>query len=131
MITNIMQKYQTKVYKKYGVFCAFNKKQFNEGINSHFGKVADIGGGTYCPSIFADKVVDQLNAIYYKAIAIVQATNTKKDIIWYELGNYETQLTGDVSEVISKLADFKDITKEDIMREYRDYYDHCVDNNYF
>ena len=131
MISNIMEKYQTKVYKKYGVFCAFSDKQFNKGINPNFGKVMSLGGGTYCPSIFADKVVDQLNGIYDKAIAKVQATHTKKDIIWYALGNHETQITGDCTDAINSLANYPGISKQDIFTEYNDYYNYCVDNNYF
>jgi len=130
MINQIAEKYQSKVFKKYFAFFAFSNEQFYSSYNNNF-KYARLGSGLYAPAIFAQKVIDKLSDINKKAIEKIESTKTKKDIIRYALSNYETQITGDLQDAIDSLQDYNSISEQDIIKEYRAYYQHCIDNDYF
>jgi len=73
-----------------------------------------------------------LGNIHKRAIAQLQAVKTNRDIIWYELANHETQISGDLTSVYETLEDYPGITKQMILYEYRGgYYQYCIDNDYF
>lgn len=125
----IMEKHQSKVFKKYFAFFAYSNKQFEEGKNINF-KYVSLGSGLYAPKEFAIKIIEKLDSIYKNAIEKRKATTSKKDIIWYELANYETQLTGDLTDAMEALEGYG-YSEEEIKEEYKKYYDNCVKNNYF
>lgn len=124
------EKHQTKAFKKYHAFFAFSNDQFSKAMNPNF-KYRSLGAGLYAPIEFASKLIDELETIHKKAIADHQKEKSKKDIIWYELSNYETQISGDLDNVFCALSDYEGITKEDIIKEYKEYYHYCVCNDYF
>lgn len=128
-LSTLQEKHQTKAFKKYFAFFAFNKSQLKEQININF-KYVNLGGGLLCPVEFHKKLYDVLQNINKKAIAEHQRLESKKDIIWSAFGNYEIQITGDLTDVIESLEGY-DITKEEIIKEYNAYYKHCIDNDYF
>ena len=115
--------------QEYGAFFAFSNKQYEEkaieGIT-----YARLVGGLVIPKYNAESFLERYTAIYEEGIAKRIEDSSIKDIIWYELGNYEVQLTGDLTDVIEALHDYP-ITEEQIRNEYPDYFQMCIDNDYF
>ena len=130
MIGKITEKYQSKLFTKYFAFFAFNTEQFYSSYNNNF-KYASLGSGLYAPAIFAQKIINKLSDINKMAVEKIQNSKSKKDIIRDSLANYETQITGDLDDAINALSDYTNISKQDIIDEYRAYYTHCIDNDYF
>lgn len=112
-----------------GAFFAFSKSQFEEqkqeGIN-----YISIGHGMVCPSENIDKLIHEMENISKNRISWELENNTKKEIIWYELANHECQIVGNYSEVVELLTEYG-ITREEIAAEWGDYFQHCIDNDYF
>ena len=131
MLNQFAEKLNSKVFTKYGCFFAFSNEQLKKGIKRDFGKYASVGSGLYIPSIFTGKVIDKLNTNHDRAIKQVMESNTKKEIIWYELSNHEAQITGDIDDSWDALECYPHITKQNVIDEYRAYYKNCVDNDYF
>jgi len=129
-IQYLQEKHQSKVFKKYFAFFAFNKKQLDEQINSNFDYVA-LGSGLCVPKPFAHKIMDKLGEIHKAAIAEHQRTTSKKDIIWDALANYEAQITGSITDAWESLSDYPGITKQDVLDQYVPYCNMCVDKGYF
>lgn len=129
-LSDIQEKHQTKTFKKYFAFFAFSNDQFYEQMNINF-KYASLGSGLYAPSVFANKLYKKLEHINKKAIKQHQKLESKKDIIWNAFSNYESQITGDLDDAIQSLENYENITKADIIEEYKNYFQHCIDNDYF
>jgi len=113
-----------------GAFFAFSPKQFHKAKRVGPVKYASLGAGLVCPSVNAAELVKGLGTINAEGIAIDIAENGLKAIIHRELANYETQITGDITNTVEALEDYP-ITREDIQREYTPFYQHCIDNDYF
>ena len=129
-LSSIQEKHQTKLFKKYFAFFAYSQTQLEEQQNINFKYVA-IGSGLIVPKDFVKKVISKLDLIYKQSIREHQSLESKKSIIWGALANYETQITGDPTDAIESLADYPGISKEDIIKEYSAYFNHCVENDYF
>ena len=125
---NIDQK-QTQIFNKYGVFFAFDHKQYHEQAKPGI-QYAHVGNGMFCQSGTCQEVFDALEALEKENIAWELANNTKKDIIWYELANHECQLTMSYKEIIELMEPYG-ITKDDIKAEWPGYMQHCIEHDYF
>lgn len=123
-------KHMSKLMKKTFSFFAFSNNQFDEQANCNF-KYTSLGSGLCVPTVFAEKFIMTFDAIRIKNIEDHQANTSNRDIIWYQLVNYETQFTGDLSCVYDALIDYKGITKEMIDDVYQDYFNHCCENDLF
>jgi len=129
-MSTFTDKAQSKLFKKHFAFFAFTKRQFEDAVNPNF-KYANMGSGLIVPVEYAEKVINGLDAIHKQSIAHMQARKSNTEIIWDELANYETQITGDLTNAIEVLIKYPGITEELIRAEFSDYYQHCVNNDYF
>ena len=120
---------QSQVFDKNGAFFAFSNKQFDEAKKEDI-KYMSLGGGLIVPEINAETLVKELDSICNKKIKFELANNSIKDLIWYELANHECQISCDYGSVVSLLAPYG-ITEDMIKAEYDDYYQNCIDNDYF
>ncbi len=75
-------------------------------------------------------VISALSALHQKKISYDLENNSKKDLIWYELRNYETQISDDISEAVIALSDYG-ITEDEIEEEYKLYFKYCCKNDLF
>lgn len=123
------QEAQTKAFNLAGAFFAFSKKKYEENYVAGV-EYSSLGSGLICPNINASKLMNDLDAIQAKKIKIDLEENGVKKIIWRELANYECQIINDYSNVVEAL-EFYGITEKQIALEWQDYFQHCVDNDYF
>ena len=134
-LSDYMEAAQTEVFEKYGVFFAFSKEQFQEGIKkvgaNESNKVCDFGSGMYGLSKNADAIVRALDNIHKNAIAKDIAENGIENIIGRELGNHEAQITGSVADTVDALEGYG-ISKEQIVKHYKEVYlPLCIENDWF
>jgi hypothetical protein len=133
-LSDYVQKEQDKLFEKCGVFFAFSKDQFKKGCSkvgaNQDNKITDLDNGIYCLSKNVDLFIKEMENIQKKGIEQDIKENGIKKIIWRELGNYETQITEDISDVVSALEDYG-ISRDDIQKEFKDYFNYCVENDYF
>ena len=125
---------QTKLFKSTGAFFAFSREQFEEQRIEETSYFHYSGLGMFCPKETADELLAGLDSINRRGIARDIAENGIKAIIHRTLANYETQFDGpasDCSEAIAALSDYPGITPEKVRAEYCEYWNHCVDNDYF
>jgi len=84
-----------------------------------------------CPSDNIDALVTGLDNISTDGIKADIAANGIKAIIHRELANYEAQIVMDISDTVDALAEYPGITRETIQDEWKEYFQYCVDNDYF
>ena len=120
----------TAILNKYHTFFAFSNEQFEDQVNKDYKYVA-CPHGMYAPKQYADNVMSEISAAYSDAAKVVQSQSSKKERIWYEFSNHECQISMDYSDAVDALSSFDDITIEDIKSEWKAYFSHCVDNDYF
>ena len=121
---------QTAIIEKHGVFFAFGKSQLEEQIKPDT-KYFSIGGGCHCPQDNYDAYNKEMTELMEAGVKFIIDNNSKKDIIWDSLANYETQITGDISDAVEALKEYG-YTREEIQKEYGNgYFQHCIDNDYF
>lgn len=103
----------TKCFEKYGVFFAYSKKQFDEGvlkIKLDAGeKLVNVLGAAYCRSSVADAFIAELEAIFEQNKKDMLEKVGVEAIIKYELENHESYYTGSIDDACDALADL-DIT---------------------
>ena len=128
-LNDYMNNKQTEAFTKYGAFFAFSDKQFDEkkieGV-----KYASMGAGMIAPNENTKQLSKALKDIYDDAIQQDITENGVKAIIHRELGNHECQITMDYDDVIDKLKPYR-ITKEQIASEWAEFWNICVENDYF
>lgn len=134
-LSNYVEDAQTELFKETGAFFAFSNEQFSEGVKkvgaNKENKVMSFGMGGYVLSKNIDLLINGLNNINKKGIELDIKENGIKNIIWRELANYETQITGDILNTVEALADYG-ITSAEIRKVYKnDYFPHCVENDLF
>ena len=138
-LQDYMETKQTHTFDKYGVFFAFSRKQLTEGKQKLLNngllleneKLTSFDSGMFCPSKNADIVFATLDTIHDEAIKQDIAENGIENIINRELGNYETQLSGDISSTVEALSDYG-INEEQIQKYYKEvYFPLCVKNDWF
>ena len=115
--------------KKYGGFFAFGNEQF---IKAHKPKLkyVSLGAGLYAPKKTYKKLDNDIQSAIKNHIKRDLKTNGIKKIIWRELANYECQIGGDISYCVDALKDYG-ITRKQILLEYPDYFDYCIEMDYF
>lgn len=119
----------TLLFNVNGAFYAFSQKQYNEKVVGGVEYVG-LGGGLVCPKNNASNLLKDFDVIHTKNIKIDLEDNGVKKIIWRELANYECQIVSDYSDAVEALENHG-ITEEQVKAEWKDYFQHCVDNNYF
>lgn len=128
-LSHYTEEAQTNIFDNTGAFFAFGKEQFTnkkvEGVN-----YVQLGSGLVCPKDKAEELTKGLENIQAEGIKKDIEDNGIKAIIHRELGNYETHLTLDFTDTTNALKDYG-ITKEQIKAEYADYYQKCIDNDWF
>jgi len=120
---------QTKLWNENGAFFAFGQKQLDEKKLEGVVYVS-MGSGLIVPKGNAARVFEGLESIHTESIKQDISENGIKAIIHRELANYETQITGDISDTVEALEDYG-ITRAQVGKEYPAYFQHCVDNDYF
>jgi len=115
---------------KHGGFFAFGKDQFEKAYNPKIKKYVALGGGLYAPKKSSKQLETAINKAGKNHIKRDLKDNSIKKIIWRELANYETQISGDPYDCIEALKPYG-ITEKQIRSEYPAYWDHCVKNDYF
>jgi hypothetical protein len=125
-LSDYVKQEQSELFKKCGVFFAFNEEQFNEGCDevgaSKENKVTDLGSGTFCLSKNVDTFLQEIENIRKRGIQKDIEENGITNIILRELANYETQLHGDISETVEALDGYG-ITKEQVLEIYKKNYE--------
>ena len=120
---------QTKLLNDNGAFFAFSTKQLNEHKKEGVVYVS-MGSGLITPKVNADKLLEGFESINTEGIKQDILENGITAIIHRELANYETQITGDISDTVEALEDYG-ITRAQVGKEYPAYFQHCIDNDYF
>ena len=120
---------QTKILDDNGAFFAFSNEQWEQANNQSL-TYKSLGGGLYCPENNVDLLAKQLKESHNCKIKWELENNSLKDIIWYELANYESQIEGDITEAGAALS-YYGISIDAVKKEYVSYYKNCVDNDYF
>jgi hypothetical protein len=119
----------SKLWDDNGAFFAFSDEQLDESKQEGVVYVS-LGMGLIAPKENASKIIEGLESIHTEGIKQDISENGIKPIIHRELGNYETQISGDISDTVAALGDYG-ITREQVSAEYPAYFQHCVDNDYF
>lgn len=120
---------QTKILDDNGAFFAFSNEQFNACVDQSI-IYKSLGGGLYCPENNIDNLTIQLKDSHTFKINWELSNNTLKDIIWDQLANHESQITGDYSDACEALKPYG-ISEDQIKTEWPNYYQNCIDNDYF
>jgi len=124
-----IDKEMSKAYSDNGAFFAFSKKQFDEKALPDV-KYARMQSGLICPKANAKKLNEQMSRILDEGAKKVLETNTKREIIWYELTNHECQITYDYSDAVNAVRIYN-ITEEEIKEVWPDFLQHCQRNDLF
>jgi len=128
-IREIKQKYdaeRSQVFDKYGVFFAFSDKQFLEKRKPDVAYM--IHNGMVCPKENFAAVAEELGDIVERQTA--ELLQHRKELIHYELANYECQIVMDMREAVDVLA-YYGITEEEVRAEWPEFMKNCIDNDYF
>lgn len=124
-LSQIMENRQSELWEKKKVFFAFNKKQFEEGMEKHYltsnDKIVNMGQGMFCPSENVEDVINEMDNIYNESIK-EDMKQGKDKVILRELSNHECFWTGDITDCVEKLENYP-ITEEEILKVYRKNYD--------
>jgi hypothetical protein len=129
-LSHYTENLQTELLNTKGAFFAFSNKQFDEQKKDGIDYVA-MGSGLICPKPNTAELMQGIESINKTGIEADIAENGIKAIIRRELANHEAQITMDISDTVAKLSDYPGITRELIQVEYSEFYQHCIDNDYF
>lgn len=129
------QKAQEKIFEECGVFFAFNKAQFDEGVKkvgaSADNKITQISSGIFVLSNYLDIFQKKMTTLRAEGLKQDIEENGKENIIHRELANYETQITGNLREVVEALEDYG-ISEDEIRSYFRQkYIPYCIENDLF
>ena len=119
----------SKLWDDNGAFFAFGQQQLDESKQEGVVYVS-LGMGLIAPKENASKVIEGLESIHTEGIKQDISENGIKPIIHRELRNYETQISGDISDTVAALEGYG-ITRNQVNEEYKSFYQHCIDNDYF
>lgn len=107
------QKRLEQLSDEVGLFWAFSNEQFEEGKKKNpvakGERYTSIGAGGFLPSKNVQKWVDGMKAVEKWA---KDAKKDAKEVILYELNNYECFYTGDIEDALPRLHDFGYTTEE-------------------
>lgn len=108
---------------------AVGQSQFDEKRKEGV-EYVNLGAYLICPKENAIELWSGLKTIYEQAIAQDMEENGKKKIIHRELANHESQITHDIEDTCLALSDYP-ITREEIQAEFREFFNMCVENDWF
>ncbi len=128
-LNDYMKEKQTAAFNKFGAFFAFSDKQFKERQKDGV-KYTSMGAGMIAPTSNVANLHQALNTIRLDAIKQDIAENGIKAIIHREFGNYVCQLGIDYTDAVDALAGYG-ITDKQFSIEWSEYYQKCIDNNWF
>lgn len=128
-LSDYTQQAQTDLFNKTGAFFAFSGDQLKEKVVKGR-KYYNLGSGLICPQDTSDELEKGLSNIQVEGIKNDIADNGIKAIIHRELGNHEAQITGDISDTVDALGEYP-IMPHEIESEYAEFYQLCVDNDWF
>lgn len=130
-LTDYTNDKQTELFEKTGTFFAFNQEQFEEEKKKYPAeKYYSLGGGMYVNQEHYKELKDGLQKIQTEAMAQDLKENGRKGVIHRELGNYEVQITGDLTDAIEALEPYG-ITVEEVRKEYPKFFQTCITNDWF
>jgi hypothetical protein len=119
----------SKLWDDNGAFFAFGQQQLDEKKQEGVAYVS-LGMGLIAPKENASKIIEGLESIHTEGIQQDISDNGIKAIIHRELANHEAQISGDVSNTVEALEGYG-ITRNQVNEEYKSFYQHCIDNDYF
>ena len=113
-------------------FFAFSNKQLEEQLpdGADVKDYVSMGAGLVCHKDSAKELAHDLANNFQRAVDADRKENGKKAIIQRELANHECQITMDYDVVVEVLHPYG-ITREDVKAEWREFWNMCVENNYF
>jgi len=120
---------QTKLWNDNGAFFAFGQQQLDEK-NQEGVVYVSLGMGLIAPKENASKIIEGLESIHAEGIQQDISDNGIKAIIHRELANHEAQIINDISDTVEALEGYG-ITRKQVNEEYKSFYKHCIDNDYF
>jgi len=120
---------QTKLWNDNGAFFAFGQQQLDEKKQEGVVYVS-LGMGLIAPKENASKIIEGLESIHAEGIQQDISDNGIKAIIHRELANHEAQIINDISDTVEALEGYG-ITRKQVNEEYKSFYKHCIDNDYF
>ena len=123
------EKAQTAIFEKFGAFFAFSDDQFNakkvEGV-----EYCDAGAGLIAPVGNSSKIWEEIENIQKIKVAWELENNTRQDIIWYNFGNFECQISMDYLDAVDSLS-FYGITEKEVDDSWPAYFQMRIDNDHF
>ena len=128
-LSDYTESLQTQLFHDTGAFFAFSTKQFYEKKEGGV-KYKTMSHGLICPHDKVDELSEGLEQIIKQGIKEDLEENGKDAIIQRELGNYECQITNDITDVIDALEDYG-ITEAEIKEGYKLFFQKCIDNDWF
>ncbi|MBE0471188.1 MAG: hypothetical protein IBX55_16970 [Methyloprofundus sp.] len=117
------------ILESHGAFFAFSLKQFDPKASPDV-KYVDMGGGLLCPKDKVESLTEAFEVEVKRAASERLEKEGKRGIIWYELGNHEAQITGDITDTVEAVEVYG-ITAEEVRAVWPEYFQHCVDNDCF
>jgi hypothetical protein len=128
-LSNYVKDKTSAAFDLHGAFFAFGNEQYDKKAIAGI-KYTSMGAGLIAPVDNAKSLQVSLDTIYKDARQQDITENGIKAIITRELGNYECQITGDITDAVDALKAYG-ITEEQIMLEYKTFYQNCIDNDWF
>ena len=119
----------TELLNEMGAFYAFGEAQFNEQKKECV-EYTQLQHGLICPVENANEYIKCFSELVELGIKKDLEENGKDKIIWRELANYETQITGDISDTVESVEIYG-ITREEVQEVYVRYFEHCCENDLF
>ena len=119
----------SKVMDDNGGFFAFSDSQFDENKKEGV-TYCHLYGGLIAPKESANTIIFALDEATQRGIKQDVKENGIKAIIWRELANYESQISRTCEDTIDALSDYP-TTKGEIVKEFKLYMTHCIDNDLF
>ena len=115
----VVQEKLTKIIDDLKVFFAFSDSQFNEGLEKTGEKkenIVSMGMGGFLPKENVQKYIEETKALDEWLIQEVKKLNPN-EVISYELNNYESYYTGDISTAYEVLKGYG-FTREDVLHVF-------------
>ena len=134
-LSDLIDDRTTEILKENGAFFAFSKKQFEEGKKE--GVIyTSLDGNLICPKENVNKLLKEFDENFNEGIRKHVEMFDVSRIIQNEYFNHETQLTGDVKQVIDVLHGYIELfpelfTEEIIKKECKKAFSIAVQNDWF
>ena len=119
----------SKVMDDNGGFFAFSDSQFDEKKKEGV-KYVSLYGWLIAPKENAKTIYEEIKRATLRGIKQDVEENGIKAIIWRELANFESQISRTCEDTINALSDYP-TTEGEIVKEFKLYMTHCIDNDLF